>query len=306
MVHRRGEGFMIDQRLITFLTVAEIGSFTRAAEALNLTQPAVSQHIKFLEEYYGVSLFKKQGRDIALTEEGKLLFKYSKDIERLHREVENKLKNSGTIIKSYRVGATMTIGAYVLPHILAQYKKENKNIDINLQVNNTEEITEKLLNRKIDFAIVEGPFHKDRFNHIKFKEDELVLAASPNHEFCKREVVNIEDIIEGQLILREKGSGTRKIFENKLTDLGININKIRVYMEVGDISAIKSLVEANLGYTIISKESIKKEIEAGTICQIPINNVRIFREFNFIYLNNGEEEFIYSFIEFCKNYISQK
>jgi len=302
MVHRRGEGFMIDQRLITFLTVAEIGSFTRAAEAINLTQPAVSQHIKFLEEYYGVNLFKKQGRDIALTEEGKLLFKYSKDIERLHREVENKLKNSGTIIKSYKIGATMTIGAYVLPHILAQYKKEHKNIDIILQVNNTEEITEKLLNRKIDFALVEGPFSKEKFNYIKFKDDELVLATSPNHEFCQREEVNIEDIIEGQLILREKGSGTRKIFETKLTDLGIDINKIRVYMEVGDISAIKSLVEANLGYTIISKESIKREVEAGTICEIPIKNVRIFREFNFIYLNNGEEELIYSFIEFCKNY----
>jgi len=292
---------MIDQRLITFLTVAEIGSFTRASEVLNLTQPAVSQHIKFIEEYYGINLFKKQGRDLILTEEGKLLFKYSKDIERLHREVENKLKNSGTIIKNYKIGATMTIGAYVLPHILAQYKKEHKNIDIILQVNNTEEIIEKLINRKIDLALVEGPFNKDRFNYIKFKEDELVLAVSPDHEFCKRDEVNIDDIIEGQLILREKGSGTRKIFENKLTDLGFDIKKIRVYMEVGDISAIKSLVEANLGYTIISKESIKKEIEAGTICQIPINNVRVFREFNFIYFNSGEEEFIDNFIEFCEN-----
>jgi len=294
---------MIDQRLITFISAAEIGSFTRAAEALNLTQPAVSQHIKFLEEYYGVNLFKKQGRDITLTEEGKLLYKYCKEIEKLHREAENKLKNSGTIVKSYNLGATMTIGAYVLPHVLGKYKEEHKNIDIILQVNNTEEITEKLLNRKIDLALVEGPFNKDRFNHVKMKDDELVLAVSPNHEFSEKNQVTIEDIIKGKLILREKGSGTRKIFENKLEDLGFNIDEMRVYMEIGDISAIKSLVEANLGYTIISKESIKREIDKGTICQIPIKNIRIFREFNFIYLNNWEEEFIGSFIEFCKSYI---
>ena len=293
---------MIDQRLITFISAAEIGSFTRAAEALNLTQPAVSQHIKFLEEYYGVNLFKKQGRDITLTEEGKLLYKYCKEIEKLHREAENKLKNSGTIVKSYNLGATMTIGAYVLPHVLGKYKEEHKNIDIILQVNNTEEITEKLLNRKIDLALVEGPFNKDRFNHVKMKDDELVLAVSPNHEFSEKNEVTLEDIIKGKLILREKGSGTRKIFENKLEDLGFNIDEMRVYMEIGDISAIKSLVEANLGYTIISKESIKREIEKGTICKKPIKDIRIFREFNFIYLKNGKEEFIDNFIEFCKDY----
>jgi LysR family transcriptional regulator, transcriptional activator of the cysJI operon len=294
---------MMDIRMTTFLTVAKIKNFTKAGEILSLTQPAVSQHIKFLEEYYGKDLIKKQGRTIGLTEAGEVLFKYAKELDVLYRSLEIDVRNTSGTKKIYNVGATMTIGGYVLPYILGKYKEVYKNTDILLQVNNTEEIISKLLNRCIHFALVEGPFNKNKFNYRKFKDDELVLAVSTKHEFCKRESVELEEIISGRLILREKGSGTRKIFENKLVELGYDLEDMKTYMEIGDISAIKSLVESNLGYTIISREAIKRESKLGVIKIVPIRDIRILREFNFIYLDGLGEEFIDHFINFCNEFI---
>lgn len=290
---------MIDIKLHTFITLAKIKNYTRAAEILNLSQPAVSQHIRFLEDYYDVQLFKKQGRGIELTEEGKILFKYAEEIEMLYRAAESEIRNKSGIVKTYNLGASMTIGGYVLPGILAKHKKIYKNITLLLQVYNTEDIIEKLLTRKLDFAIVEGPFDKRIFRFKKFKDDELVLAVSPEHPFAKQKEVDIKDIIKGNLILREKGSGTRKIFEDNVMRMGYNLADIENYMEIGSISAIKSLVEANLGYTVISKETIKKELALGTIKVVPIKDMHITREFNFIYLPDMDEKFIEEFIDFC-------
>lgn len=290
---------MLDIRLTTFITVARIKSFTKAAEILNLTQPAVSQHIKYLEEYYGVGLIKKTGKEIDLTEEGLILYKYSKELDILHRNLEAEIRNKSGIHKSYKVGASMTVGGYVLPYILAEYKREHPNTDILLQVNNTEEIISKLLNRKLDLALVEGNFDRDKFGYKKFKDDEMVLAVSDKHQFAKKGKVSIEEILQGELIIREKGSGTREIFENKLKELGYDICSFNPYMELGSISAIKSLVEENLGYTIISKETIKRELKQGVIKIVEIEGIQIYREFNFIYLKESNEKFIDEFIKFC-------
>jgi len=290
---------LLDIRLTTFITVARIKSFTKAAEILNLTQPAVSQHIKYLEEYYGVGLIKKTGKEIGLTEEGLILYKYAKELDILHRNLEAEIRNKSGIHKSYKVGASMTVGGYVLPYILAEYKREHPNRDILLQVNNTEEIISKLLNRKLDLALVEGNFDRNKFSYKKFKDDEMVLAVSDKHQFAKKDKVSIEEILRGELIIREKGSGTREIFENKLKELGYDINSFNPYMELGSISAIKSLVEENLGYTIISKETIKRELKQGVIKIVGIEGIQIYREFNFIYLKENNEKFINEFIKFC-------
>lgn len=290
---------MLDIRFTTFITVVKIKSFTKAAEILNLTQPAVSQHIKHLEEYYGVNLIKKQGKEIGLTEEGVILYKYAKELELVYRNLETELKNKSSIHKFYNVGASMTIGGYVLPYILAEYKKAYKNIDIRLQIGNTEDIIDRLLNRKIELALIEGNFDINKFNYKKFKDDEMVLAVSSKHPFSFQDSVSIEQVLQGELILREKGSGTREIFERKLKDVGYDISSFNPYMELGNIPAIKSLVEENLGYTIISKETIKRELKLGLMRIIPIKGLDIYREFNFIYLKDGNKNFIEEFIKFC-------
>lgn len=290
---------LLDTRFTTFITFASTKSFTKSAEVLNITQPAVSQHIKFLEKKYGVHLIEKHGKVFDLTEEGLILLKYAEEIDLLYRAIEMNLKNKGAIAKTYNIGASMTIGGYVLPYLLGKYKKLYENIDILLQVNNTEEILEKLVSGKLDFALIEGLFDKKKFKFKKFKDDELVLAVSKEHDFAKVKEVSIEAVINGNLILRERGSGTRDIFENSLIELGYDLNDLKCYMEIGSISAIKSLVELNLGYTIISRETIKKELKIGTIKEIAIKGLSIYREFNFVYLY--EEDFIEEFMDFCFN-----
>ncbi|GCD08573.1 LysR family transcriptional regulator [Clostridium tagluense] len=295
---------MLDIRLVTFITLASTKSFTKSAALLNITQPAVSQHIKFLEESYEVRLIAKQGKGFNLTEEGLILLKYAEQIDVLYRRLEMNLKNKSASIKTYNIGASMTIGGYVLPYLLGEHKKLYENIDILLQVNNTEEILKKLVNGKIDFAMIEGLFDKNKFKYKKFKEDELVLAVSKDHAFAKIKEVDIEEVINGNLILREKGSGTRDILENSLIKLGYQLNDLKGYMEIGSISAIKSLVELNLGYTIISRESIRKELKIGTIKEVAIVGFRIKREFNFVYLY--QEKFIEEFMDFCFNFLYDK
>ena len=290
---------MMDSKLTTFINVAKLKSYTRAAEILHITQPAVSQHIKQLEEYYKVKLIKIKGRQISLTEEGEMLLKSAKEFETNFILLKRKLKNQSAVIKRYNIGATLTIGEFVLPYLLGDYKKLNNNIDIIVHVNNLEEILKRMTNGEFDLGIVEGPFNKNKFNHKKFKDDELVLIASPLNGIANKAKVEMSEIInDGKLIMRERGSGTRMIFENKLHELGVSLSDLNIYMEVGSIGAIKSLVEANLGYTVISREAVKREVEAGVLSIIPIQGVKIIREFNFIFLDQSPKEFINDFTKF--------
>lgn len=290
---------MVDSKLLTFISVARLKNYTRVAEFLNMTQPAVTQHIKQLEEYYRVQLIKKKGRQIILTEEGEMLLKYAKELEANSLKFQRALINKSAVVKRYNIGATLTIGEFVLPGLLGEHKRLFDNIDIILHVYNLEEIIKRLSYGQFDVGVVEGPFDKTRFKYKKLKDDELVLAVSPLSNLAENEEVEPADIITGgKLIMREKGSGTRVIFENKLLELGISLEEVKVYMEVGSIGAIKSLVRANLGYTVISREAVRQETEAGILKIIPIKGVRISREFNIIYLDDVQNDFIRDFIKF--------
>lgn len=291
---------LIDQRLVTFLTVCKTNNFTRAAELLNLTQPAVTKHIKSLEDYYGTPLFTRKGRLISLTKEGEVLFNHAKVIEAQTSLLERKIKNSHEAVKRHTIGATLTIGEYILPDILGRYKAARPNTDIIMQVYNTEVITKKLLNGEIDLGLVEGPFNIGKFQYVTLKEDELVLAASPQSQLAGKSEVDLEEVLKSKLILREEGSGTRKVLENTLIDLGFNLNNLKPYMEIGSIGAIKSLVGLNLGCTIISRAAVQKEASAGTLLVIPIKGIRITREFNCIFLKDSPMEFVDDFVRFSK------
>ncbi len=290
---------MMDSKLDTFIHVAELKSYTRAAEFLNLTQPAVTQHIKQLEEHYGVKLIKRKGRQISLTEEGELLWRGAKEFAANTLLLERRMRNRSAVVKRYTIGATLTIGEFVLPQLLGKYKALHKNIDVIMHVYNSPEVLEKMRNGEFDLGIVEGPFDKSKFRYKKFREDELVLVVSPQNDLAGREAVEIGEVLRGgKLILREKGSGTRSIFENKLQELGQNLSDLKPYMEVGSIGAIKSLVEANLGCTVISREAVRREMEAGTLTAVPIQGVKIMREFNFIFVDHGPDDFTEEFTGF--------
>lgn len=148
-------------------------------------------------------------------------------------------------------------------------------------------------------GIIEGPFDRDKFKHVKMQDDELVLVACPKDSLALKGFAEIDDIVfGGRLILRERGSGTRVVFENRLLEMGYNPTQVKVYMEIGSIGAIKSLVEAGLGYTVISRAAVAREAEAGTLVIVPIRNLTILREFNFIYTDKNPGEFVEDFISF--------
>lgn len=293
---------MIDIKLLTFITVAKTKNYTKAADILNITQPGVSQHIKALEEYYNVKLFNKKGKQMELTSEGMLLYYHAEEVNRLSKMIKWELHNQSAIINKYYVGATLTIGGYVLPKIIGQYRKKHENTDIILYVENTESIIKRLYDGDIYLGVIEGPFNRSKVKYEKFRTDELVLAVSNAHPFALKESITIEEVLKDKLILREKGSGTRKVFENKLLAYGYSLEDMDVYMEIGDITALISLVESNLGCTIISKEAIKASVNANRIKMIPIKDFDIIREFNFVYLDEFNYNFINDFINFCKNY----
>lgn len=290
---------MIDIKLETFITVAETKNFTKAANILNMTQPAISHHIRLLEEYYGVRLIEKKNKIMELTEPGKILYKYAEEIRRISKIAKGQISNAEGFIKRYSIGATLTIGGYVLPRIIGKYKISNKNTDILLRVENTETIVEMLYSGKINLGVIEGPFDRKKLSYEKLKDDELVLAVASSHPLAKRKAVALEEVLGERLILREKGSGTRRVFEDYLEEEGYNPKDINPYMEIGDITAIISLVESGLGVTVVSKEALKAYIKSKTIKAIAFKK-KVMREFNFIYLKDSQDEFIEDFISFCK------
>lgn len=293
---------MFDSRFETFITLTKVKNYTRTAELLNITQPAVTQHIKHLEDYYKVKLFTKKGSTLEITEEGKILLKYAFKIKRLFILARSQLSNTNNIKKRFYIGATFTTGEYILPYILGEYKNVRPNYDVLMNVANTETVLKGLLKYKYNLCLVEGPFDRGMFNYETLTDDELVLVVSPQHPFASRDSVEISEVINGNLILREPGSGTRKVFEDKLLELGYSQKDINVFMELGSIKAIKSAVESNLGYTVISKFAVQRELELQTLKIIAFKDLTIKRKLNFVYLKeNVENEFIKEFVSFCKD-----
>lgn len=288
---------MIDNRMKTLITLVESGSFSRTAEILNITQPAVSQHIKSLETEYKTTILTNRRKDLKLTPNGKIIFEYANELNRLSMILVNKLESEAEEVKRYNVGATMTIGGYVLPHILGLHKQKYPNVDIMFTVENTKDVVDKLCKGEIDLGVVEGPFDRAHIKYEKFRDDELILVTSPSHGFSSLGEVTIDMVLESKLILREKGSGTRRILEDELAVKGYKIKDQSVYMEIGSIQGLVSLVESNLGCTIISREAVKDSLKSGKLVEIKMKDFKIIREFNFVYFD--ESDFIDSFTEFC-------
>ncbi|NLV91700.1 MAG: LysR family transcriptional regulator [Firmicutes bacterium] len=291
---------MIDHRLETFVTLARLKSYTKTAKHLNLTQPAVTQHIQYLEQYYGAQLICRARKDMHLTPEGELLLDYAQKVLALSTGLKRSIANSTGLVKGYRIGATLTIGEYVLPEILIAHRRSHPNIDISMTVHNTETILRQLDVDDIDLGVVEGPFNRSKYRHRLLKRDSLVLVVPPNHPLAVRDAVTFEDLFPEKLIIRERGSGTRWVLENALVTQGYSLQDFASYVEIGNLNAIRTLVMANLGITVISREVVARELKNQTLCAIPIMDTNLEREFQFVYLDNhADSQFITGFMDYC-------
>lgn len=276
---------MIDNRLQTFLTLCETCNYTKTAQKLNMTQPAVSQHIHFLENYYQVVLISGKGKNFSLTEEGKALQEYVKTLNANSERILPLLQHIKNKVKPLNFGATLTIGEYTIPPILYQIFREDPESNISMFVENTHILQKMLWDGKIDFALLEGHFNQNQFEARLISDEIFIGVCSPDNKNASKPV-SLDALLEQNLILREPGSGTRDILEQALYNQNLSINDFKRKIEIGNMNAIKELCHQNIGITFMYREAVKKEISQGYLKEIPIQNFSISHPFNFVYLKN--------------------
>lgn len=280
---------MLDHRLQTFLTLCNTRNYTLAAEKLNLTQPAVSQHIKYLEDYYNVILISSKGKNFVLTEEGKALQLYARSLKANSDRIEPLLQRIKNHSQSLKFGATLTIGEYTAPPIISKIFAENKDINITMIVENTKHLQKMLWNGEIDFALLEGHFNQEQFESKLISTEPFIAVCSPESELADKNL-SIEDLLKQNLILREPGSGTRDILEQALYSNNLNISSFSRRIEIGNMNAIKKLCHENVGITFMYKEALYKELSKGYLKEIHLKDFNITHPFSFVYLENSPDK----------------
>jgi len=293
---------MNDFRLKSLLETIRKGSFSSAAEFLGITQPAVSQHIKALEGSYGVQLIAKRKNRPVPTREGMLLYHHAEKIEAAYRSIERDMRNASAAVRTYDIGATLTVGEYILPHLLTEHRRLHAETRIRLAIQNTNHIVERLLRSQIVLGLVEGPVEAAGVEVRSFGRDELVVVAAPTHPLvakARRHGVAITDLLASELIIREPGSGTRVVFERYLVGRGIDARLLQPYMEIESINTIKFLVRSALGVSVISSLAVKEEIREGSLVRVPLAGPPIERELRFVWGESADALFVRDFMEFC-------
>ncbi|MFV2047163.1 LysR family transcriptional regulator [Metabacillus sp. YM-086] len=265
------------ENLKMFCLVVDEGSISQAARLSFVSQPAVTRQIRQLENFYGTLLFDRTEGKLTVTETGKMLYPFAKAIiNDFDRSKEVILQATGEYNSNLRVGASLTIGEFLLPSLLGRFKKHAPDIKVTLTIRNTPSVLEDLTNDVIDIALVEGIVEDKHLIVEKFANDELILVCSPDHPWKDRSEIQIEELANEKMIWRESISGTRLIAENALKEYGI-LEKINSYMEIGSTQAIKSAVESGLGISILSKLTVARELEQGYLQEIKIKDVHIER-----------------------------
>ena len=236
---------MNERKLKIFYEVATQLNMTEAAEKLYISQPAISQTIRELETEFEVKFFDRIGKKLYLTQEGELFLQYVRRILNLYTECSQTIRDSNGLKKGkLNVGASPTIGIYILTELVGKFQKANKEIEVTIHIENTRTIADLILKNRIDFAFVEGAVYSNEITVENFWDDELVFIVSPDHPWALKEQVAASEIEQERFIMREQGSGTREVVENALRQVGVNYH---LGMELGNTEAIKKAVEAGLG-----------------------------------------------------------
>ncbi|HVB86784.1 MAG TPA: LysR substrate-binding domain-containing protein [Candidatus Dormibacteraeota bacterium] len=262
-------------RLKVFRTVAERLSFRKAAEELFLTQPAVTLQIKALEEDLGVRLFDRTFPRVSLTRQGSILFRYAQKLATVAAEAERQVASEeGQISGELRLGVSTTIAQYILPRLLGAFLAEHPRVHLILQGGNTEVVVQFLLQGKVVLGLIEGPSRHRGVRTAPFMEDELVLVARPNFE---GDSLTRRQLLESTLLMREQGSGSRRVVEDALERAGLKLRCFKNVLGLDSTETIKSSVEAGLGIGFVSRWSIAKELELGALKVVGAAGIRVKR-----------------------------
>ncbi|RIX49942.1 LysR family transcriptional regulator [Paenibacillus nanensis] len=275
-------------QLHIFYTVAEKGSFSAAAQALHMTQPAVTMQVQSLEDYFGTKLLQRSTKRIDLTEAGRALMPYAKSSIDLIRDTDQAMSAFTKQLKGrLQLGSSLTIGEYILPRLLGPFGQEYPHITISMKVMNTAQIMEEILNHQLNFGLIEAPVNHPDMHMEAVMSDELMLVVPKDHPLAGKSSVTIDEAMRYAFVLREQGSGTRLVMEEQLKKKKIDPASMNVVMELGSTGAVKSAVEAGLGISFLSSSSVKHEVALGLIKLVKISDIKFKRQFYSIYLKSA-------------------
>ncbi len=290
---------MLDYRIHTFLTLCETNNYTKTAELLHITQPAVTQHIQYLEQYYQCRLFRRSGKTIQLTEKGRELRQLAQSLAANAQAVQRRLALPEQQKPLLRIGATKTIGEFLLPAILASYLEVHPNNRLCFTVDNTQLLLRMLDHGEIDFAVIEGFFDKKRYGYRLFRQEHFLPVTSSVKTELQREC-QWSDLLSYPLFVREKGSGTRDILEQVLYENNYSLESFCEYTEINHFAVLKELVKRGLGITFVYQPVVARELASGELVPIPLAGLPISREWNIVFLKETLFEDTYQdFFRFC-------
>lgn len=292
---------MLDPKLFSLLEVYETGNFTRAAERLSLTQPAVSQHIRSLEQSLGVRIFDRANNMLKPTHEGEIVVKYAKRMLALHRNMQEALAYNKLQIASLTVGITHTAESNAISETLARYVRRNENVTIKVISSSADKLCMMLKNFEIDLAIIDGKKPDPAFRYLMLDTDSLVMIVSPSHRLAKRNTVTVEDLRKEKLILRLPNSSTRNLFTSSLECRGMSLREFDVMLEMDNIATIKDLVRRNFGVSVLARSTCMDEVVRHKIVALPIENLPMMMETNLVYLPDFDHHELLSEIVRCYN-----
>lgn len=274
---------MLDQKIMTLLKVYEKKSFSKASDSLAITQPAVSQHIKALEEEYGVKIFERNNGKFIVTREGEMVIQTARKMLGLNNLLIQELRDKTGASEHLTIGVTHTVESNPIAEALAKFCSENDGISIKIITDSIKNLYKKLKSYELDMIIVEGRTQDEGLKFFMLDTDYLCLAVSPNHPFADRELVTLGELKKENLILRLPNSGTRNLFVAHLESNNMDINEFNVILELDSVATIKDLIRRDFGVSILPRSSCLDEIKKGKIIVLPIENLSMIREMNIVY-----------------------
>lgn len=262
---------MADRRLQVFYTVAKQLSFTKAAEQLFMTQPAVTFQVKQLEEHFNTRLFERSHGRIALTPAGRIVMGYAERILALSEELDTRVSDlTGAVSGPLLLGASTTIAEYMLPQILGEFKARHPEVQAHMTVGNSETIVNRVADHTIDVGLIESPSYLPSLQNEACCDDELVVICAPGHALAKHPTLKAQESASVPWVRREAGSGTREFTDNYFRECGVAADDLDVIMELGSPEAMKAVVETGIAIAVVSRATIAKELKLGSLVAIPL------------------------------------
>lgn len=292
------------KKLEAFCKVVELKSFTLAAEAVLLTQPTVSEHIRSLEQELGQKLLDRLGRVVEPTPVGQLFYGYARKILKTKREAEQAVAQySGNLVGRIVVGCGTIPGTYLLPELIGGFRVQYPSIKTTLRISSSRIISEKVSKGELDFGVVGAKWNESGLNWTRMFHDELILAVHPKHPWADGKPVPLGKVMQEPFILREPESGTRKVFSRILVENGLKESDLLEVAEIGSTAAIKEAVKAGIGISILSKRALKDDINCGRLVAVTVQGQTLERSFYVVQRKNRELPPVASvFLEYLHEY----